>query len=368
MNIRVLNNDLSQYGIVAGFESVEFIRAFNTKGRFKLVINANNATARYVEIDKIVYIDADKIGYIDKVTLDKKSNKTGEYIIAEGVEIKDELNRIIYPDSGLETDSYTGEYLETIIKSLLNKNAGSLASEARQIPHLTTAANQMRGIMMDYSARYKDVSTEIYSLLASQEMGLKAEIDFDNNDIVFDVVIGDDLKAQEGLAGGIVLSLETKTALEIVDTDDRLSYRNLSVTAGLGEGAERTIMEVGTSSVGYERREVFADARDIGSDDELATRGAQKLAEISKTRGISVKANNQGSYKIGVDYDLGDYVSVDTKGELCDAQIIKLKYNFQKESIPTVDVSLNFDVDDALLKDISAKHMNYDALLASSAS
>lgn len=367
MNIRVLNNDLTSYGIMAGFESLEFTRAFNTKGAFRLKINANNKTAKYIKIDKILYIDDTQIGYIDKIVYDRKTGSAGEYVIAEGVEIKDRLNRIIYPDANLDSDVYTNEYLEVIIKSLINKNAGSLASVNRQIPNVATAANQNRGLQIDYSARYKDLSTEIYSLLKSQEMGLTAGIDFDNNEIVFDVKVGSDLKAQQGMAGGIVLSLDTKTALEMIDTDDKLSYKNLSVTAGLGEGADRTIEEVysGTEPTGYARCEVFTDARDIESDDEITTRGARKLSEISKTRAISVKANNLGSYQIGDDYDLGDYISVDAKGELIDAQIIKIKQSYESSAIPSVDIVLNFDTDDTLLSDISAKHMDYDALIAS---
>lgn len=364
MNIRILNTDLTQHGIAVGFESMEFVRAFNTKGRFAITMNANNATAKYIKPDKIVYIDADKIGYIDKVTLERKSDKSEEYIRAEGVEIKDRLGRIIYPDASLETDSYTGEYTETIVKSLINKNAGYLASEDRQIPNLATAEDLLRGEQTDYSARYKDLSTEIHSLLASRQMGLQAGIDFDTQQIIFDVAEGRDLTAQEGQAGGIVLSLETKTALEITDTDDRLSCKNLSVTAGLGEGANQEILEVGTTGTGYDRREVFTDARDIKSNDELATRGAQKLAETTKTRAVSAKANSMGAYKIGVDYTLGDFVSVQTADGLYDAQVVKLKYSYAKDAVPWVDVSLNFDFDDILLKDITAKHMDYDALLS----
>jgi len=368
MNIRVLNNDLTSHGIVAGYESLHFTRAFNSKGYFSLRINANNATAKYIEIDKIVYIGENQIGYIDKITYDRKSDKAGEYVIAEGVQIKDRLSRLIYPDAGLVCDSYTNEYLESIIKSLIDKNAGSLASPSRQIPNLAIAANQNRGLQIDYSARYKDISTEIYSLLKSQEMGLQASIDFESEQIVFDVLVGNDLKTAEGEAGGIVLSLDTKTALEIVDTDDKLSYKNLSVTAGLGEGADRTIEEVyaGDEPTGYARCEVFTDARDIESDDEIENRGAQKLSEISKTRAITVKANNLGSYTIGDDYDLGDYISVDAKGELLDAQVIKIKRSYEQSGIPSVDIVLNFDTDDTLLADINAKHMDYDALVASS--
>ena len=364
MNIQILNNDLSLFGIAAGFESVEFVRAFNGKGSFTLKINANNANAKYIKIDKIVYLDEKRIGYIDKVTTDRKGSKAAEYITAQGVELKDRLSRLIYPDDGLVNDSYTDEYLETVVKSLINKNAGYLAAQNRQIPNLVTAADTQRGGRVDYSARYKDLSTEIYSLLASREMGLCCTIDFDSGNIVFDVAEGRDLTAAIGEAGGIALSLDTKTALELLDTDDRLSYKNLSVTAGLGDGAEREILEVGTELSGYARREVFTDARDIETNDELTTRGLQKLSQIAKTRGVAVRANNAGAYKAGEDYELGDYISVDANGELYHAQIVKLRDTYDKRGYAETEVVLNFDMEDTLAYDIAAKHIDYDALVS----
>ncbi|MEX1376490.1 MAG: siphovirus ReqiPepy6 Gp37-like family protein [Eubacteriales bacterium] len=367
MNIQILNNDLSLFGIVTGFESVVFERAFNGKGSFSMKINANNANAKYIKIDKIVYIDEKRIGYIDKVTVDRKSDKSAEYVTAQGVELKDRLNRLIYPDSNLVNDSYGDEYLETVVKSLINKNAGYLAAQKRQIPNLVTAADMQRGGRIDYSARYKDLSSEIYSLLASQEMGLCCTIDFESAEIIFDVAQGRDLTAAEDEAGGIVMSLDTKTALELLDTDDRLSYKNLSVTAGLGEGAEREILEVGTELSGYERREVFTDARDIETNSELTTRGMQKLSQIAKTRGVAVKMNNAGAYQIGSDFDLGDYISADANGELYNAQVVKLRYTYEKMGYAQCEIVLNFDIDDTLAYDIAARHMDYDALAAAEA-
>jgi len=386
MNLQIINNDLALHGIVTGYESIEFTRAWNSKGSFKIKINANNNNAKYLEIDKIVLIDSDKIGYIEKITIDRKTDKSGEFIIAEGVELKDRLNRVIYPAKDLESDSYTSEDMETIVKSLIQKNASGsesegligvgVASEKRQIPYLIVANNQNRGLKdgtetINYSARYKDLSTEIYSLLSSMGMGLKAKLELNSKKITFDVDVGEDKTAKIEQAGGIVLSLGNKTALEVKDVDDKLSYKNLSVTAGLGEGADRTIQEVHLGApedepTGYERREVFTEARDIENDNELSTRGAQKLSEIAKTRSVSVKANTLGAYQVGDDYDLGDFISVDANGSLFEAQVTKLKYKFSKESIPQIDVILNFDVEDTLIADITARNMDYDALVSSS--
>jgi len=375
MNIRVIENDLSGYKIIAGAESIVFTQAFNSQGSFEVAVNANNPTAKYLAEDKLLWIDSEKIGCINSIIRDRKGSAAEEYIIARGVELKDRLDRITYPDSGLDADSYANEHLETIIKSLIQKNASGIAvlsgagtaASARQIPGLKVSPDEQRGLRIDYSVKYKDLSKEIYSLLSSQQMGLKASLDIENGSILFDVAAGEDKRAEEGRTGGIVLSLKTKTALEIVDTTDKQSYKNLSVTAGQGEGASRAILEVYTEDAepsGYGRREVFTDARDTVSESELTTRGAQKLSEISITRAISANANTAGAYKIGIDYKLGDFVSVDTDTGLYDVQIVGMKYAFSKAEAPSVELMLNYDIDARLSSLIAAKHMDYDALLS----
>ena len=375
MNIQILNRDLTLHGILTGYESLVFTKAWNSKGSFTLRINANNKNAKYIAIDKILYIDENTIGYIKKVTIDRKTDKANEFIIAEGVELEDKVGRVIYPNSGLENDSYSNAYLETIVKSIIQKNASGTAvipttgtaAAKRQIPKLKVATDQNRGLQIDYSARYKDMVSEIYTLLSSQGMGLKASIDFENSAILFDVATGNDLTATEGEAGGIILSLDTKTAQQITETDDKLTYKNLSVTAGQGEGADRAILEVYTEDEepeGYDREEIFTDARDVNTNDELSTRGAQKLTSIGKTKAIACKANELGAYQVGDDYTLGDLISVDAYKGLYSAQVIKLKYTYTKAEIPQIDVVLNFDANDILIKTIHARNMDYNALVS----
>ena len=390
--IQTLNNDLSLSGIVTGYSLLTFTRALNSQGSFRVEINYNNANAQYLAQDKLILIDKTLtigqgttqksvfyyfVGYIDKVTISQSGNKSNEMLIAEGVELKDRLDRVIFPASGYATDSYTNEYLETVVKSLIQKNASgtdilgitTVAASARQIPYLEVVTDSNQGTQIDYSARYKDLSTEIYSLLASQEMGLSADINLTSNKILFDVYEGIDRTATEGLAGGIVLSLDTKTALSIVDTDDKLTYRNLSITAGLGEGTSRTIEEVSIGTpTGYARRETFTDARDIESDDELTNRGSQKLALTTLSKAIQVKHNDLGSYQVGTHFDLGDFISVQTVNGLYDAQVLKVTSTFNRSDIPVNDLVLAFDINDNIEKAISSKHQSYDAVVGKDSS
>src|SRR5690606_28690547 len=100
-------------------------------------------------------------------------------------------------------------------------------------------------------------------------------------------------------------------------------YKNTVLIAGQGEGADRKLAVIDNGFSGFDRRELFVDARDIDqekedgtpvSDDEyenmLIKRGESKLAEHQPIKtfesGISVLSNL--IYK--QDFDLGDKVTI----------------------------------------------------------
>ena len=364
--IKTYDKDLTASGIVAGFQSSEFHRAWNEQGYFKIVINDNNDSAQYLALDKIVYFDEDKIGYIKKVTRDQKDNKGNQLRIVEGVELKDELRRVTYPTSGSATDSYTTEYVETIVKELIKKNAGvDVVNAKRQVEHLVTAADSAKGSQIDFSTRYKPLPNEIYKLLKPDLLGLQCTLDLATPYIIFDVVEGTDRSAVEGGSAGIVLSINLKTATAVLATEDKFNYKNLSITGGQGAGADRTILEVGETTLeGYERAEIFTDARDIESNTELEERGNQKIAETEVLKGKSLKFNNQGAFTVDESFTLGDTITTEIDGEFEDAQVIKIIYIQTGTNIPETNLVLDFDVLDTLVNDIKVNNDNYNNVVA----
>lgn len=367
MELLILNKvTLAQIGIVTGFSSLKFTRALNSEGKISFVINANNETAKYIGIGRIVYIDDNRIGYIKKVTSFSKDDNSNDILTVEGIELKDQLDRMIYPASGNVPDQYTNEYVETIVKTLISKNAGILATTKRLKANITLATDQSRGSQIDYSAWYKDLSTEIYNLLKAEKMGLRCT--FDGSKFIYDVYQGNDLTATAGSAGGRVLSInDVKTALSIKDIQDESIYKNLQIVAGSGSPESRTTVEVYTEAAepeGWDRSEGYTEASDATTEDELAIRGAQKLAETEIKRAISVEYNPGGAYQLDVDFTLGDFISTDSQGELYDAQIVKIIETYKTDNTPDTDLILDFDITDDIIAAVKARHMDYNALMA----
>jgi len=68
--------------------------------------------------------------------------------------------------------------------------------------------------------------------------------------------------------------------------------------------------DVSVLPVGIERYELFVDARDLADDEHLPGRGKRKLAEHIQTAFLEGQILTQSMFKLGVDYNLGDTVTV----------------------------------------------------------
>lgn len=116
----------------------------------------------------------------------------------------------------------------------------------------------------------------------------------------------------------------------IVEQEYTNSVENLKTTAYVGgeekEGVTRKVAEVGGSSTGLSRDEVFINATDIVQEYEnesgqtvtlttaqylalLSARGVEELEQYAETLAFGSKINTNANLKYGTDYDLGDRVT-----------------------------------------------------------
>ena len=108
----------------------------------------------------------------------------------------------------------------------------------------------------------------------------------------------------------IILSEDFGTA-KISRFTDTLPEGSLAVVAGQGEAADRIQVMVGESTqTGLARRELFVDARDVETIDQLQKRGSEALADAEMTS-IEVDYLASGSFKYPSDFCIGDIVTVD---------------------------------------------------------
>lgn len=125
----------------------------------------------------------------------------------------------------------------------------------------------------------------------------------------------------------VFFSTELDDVLSSEYSYDSGEYRNVALVAGEGEGGERAYVTVNgaNSGMGFSRRELFVDARDLQSENVesgetmtpeeyaamLSTRGTEKLAEnpLSQSFEATVRVVSP-TYEYGVDFFLGDTITI----------------------------------------------------------
>lgn len=144
----------------------------------------------------------------------------------------------------------------------------------------------------------------------------------------FSVYEGRDLTA--GNTAGNAPCIFSQEFDNIVEQEYTNSVENLKTTAYVGgeekEGVTRKVAEVGGSSTGLSRDEVFINATDIVQEYEnesgqtvtlttaqylalLSARGVEELEQYAETLAFGSKINTNANLKYGTDYNLGDRVT-----------------------------------------------------------
>lgn len=331
--------DFQRIGVIDNYVSCIWRPAFNEVGDFELYLAVNPEMLELLQAGRILvrssdydtttfgaYKNAMIIKNIDLIT----SVENGDYISVTGRELKYLLHqRVVYNQTIL-----TGN-IEDAVYSLVNSNCtdSSPLRPDRGIPRLRA------------SHFFPDPHIDIN--IDKQVTG--GYLDEVVTDICKNYNLGWRILAREGLArDGYELSLYQGTDRSHGQTDNPYvvfsdefenlfnteyqlnteNYANVAYVAGEGEGIDRKITKSYKSMFsefdyeprGLNRFEVYIDARDISSnngeiaEDEYFTllreRGNEKLAEMANTEGFSGEVSTTGNYVFGIDFKLGDTVTV----------------------------------------------------------
>ena len=275
--------------------------------------------------------DGDRFGIVHTVELD--SYEDNEYIVS-GFDVRGILKkRIILPTSD-GYDSYNAPY-ETIMYGLVDKNAVNPTNSNRKLTGLSCLADQGLGDTVTYQNSYGELMEELTKL--SEASGLCTKITYNHTTklFVFSVFAGRDL-TYGNTAGNdpVIFSQKFSNIGRRSLTISNADYRNCAYIAGQGEAADRTVATIGDAYAGWDRYELFKDARDV-SDSSSATltdRGNTELAQYSEVDSYTAEIDSDG-YRTR--WDLGDKVTVlDTEtGIRQDQQIISIKEIYQTDGL-----------------------------------
>lgn len=198
---------------------------------------------------------------------------------------------------------------ENIIRMVTSRNAGESAAAVRRIFTLgyDTSFDPI-GATVTINARFSPLGDTVEELCAAGGVGVRAVAN-PAGAINFTVVAGSD-------RSWLVFS-EARGNLKTWKFTGSAPKASRVLVAGKGEGTARILRERADTAVetAWGRRiEAFKDARDTDDLTLLDQRGDETLVDSAAVSGLSLEPIDVPGMTFGVDYQLGDTVTVETGG------------------------------------------------------
>lgn len=315
MNFYLLDDNLNYVQIIETYQSMIWTNRYFTPGDFELYAPATKALLNTIKRGYYIVRDDDLTQCMIISNFSVSTDvENGDYITITGQSLKSILTRrIIWAQTILNGN------VETMARKLVTDNAINPINTARKIPRLVLG--DTIGLTATINAQYTgdNLGETLTAIGQKYGIGYDVLLDMENKQFKFVLLQGSDRTYNQAVNPPVVFSNDYENLLTTDYEYNSEEYKNVALVAGEGQGTARKTVTVGTAS-GMNRFEIYVDARDISSNDGeistseynelLAERGAQELAETVITESITGEVEANYTYKLNVDYFLGDIVEV----------------------------------------------------------
>ena len=346
---QITNTIFEPIGDLSQFTSIILPDAFNGYGKFELWAPIMDYNSELLKKDNILWAGGENAYIIEivKSTVDNKGEKSYN---VKGRSLERFLcDRIIW-------GGYTKTgYASTIMYDIVDKNCINPANSNRKLPWLVNATDLHLGNQI---SQYQKTGGEVYdaltNLASDSDIGFSIIFDPRNKQLIFEVRAGTD-RTIDNTSGNdpVVFSTDLEDILSSSYYSNNEDEKTMCLVQGEDSGSSRKSETVGdVNGVGYNRRELYVDARDLQSEvyneDGTTTsltdaqyratmiqRGKEKLAEHVATETFDAQIRQFGDvqYEFGVDYVKGDKVTVIDKQLMIQvsARITSVEEDFSDE-------------------------------------
>lgn len=321
MELYVFDKNLNRLGIIDDYIELEIQRHYTKMGHLNLTVEGNSETVALLQKGRIL-AKADDLqhGYLilTREYLDEQSTQL--------VIIAPSMNTLLSRRTLFGQQSFTGT-VENVMKSFVLVNAVSPTNVNRKISNLYISSSTGIPINTTEAGTGNQLDEFLYEIANKLDVSWSILMDVHNKQFIFDVWQGTDRSAEQSINPRVIFSKDRENVLRqhYVESDNDL--KNVAVVAGEGEGAARTFITVNNEISGWDRMEIFVDARDIQStykneaneevtipyseySQMLSERGRSKLSEYHKIVTFESDIDLYSNDVFGVDYFLGDKVSI----------------------------------------------------------
>ena len=284
MELYVLNAEFEIVDFIDTFSSLEWVKRYFDTGDFVLNTVADLKTVKTLrKRNYLVREDDESIMMIEKINL-VTSAEAGNKIVVSGKSIESVLaRRIVWT----QTNSRSGETAEEFIRRLINENAINPADLKRKIPKLKLGALNGFNDPIDKQITGDNLLDAVIKICQAYNYGFKITMNTEGW-LIFDLYRGEDRSYNQYVNPYVVFSNDFDNIINTEYEYDETNIANVALIGGEGEGTDRKHQSIG-DAVGFNRYEIFVDAKDISSNNEeiatteynklLIERGNEKIAE-----------------------------------------------------------------------------------------
>jgi hypothetical protein len=348
------NPDLTKNAEITDFSTLEFSSRFNLSGRWKMSGIGQPPFALNSGI--IVERDGQTVftGIVRKAEkrMDAESFIKKSWTFAGVDDLARIAERAAHPDpvnltiSAQAYDVRTGT-AEAVILAFVEANCGQTAHVSRRFTGFQVASSLDRGATITGSARFYNLLDFIYNLARlSDDIGYRVRLDQATNTLVFEAYAPVDHSAD------VIFSTEFGNLSSFVYMFEAPAA-NAIFCLGQGTGTSRAYYagQDASSVTTWGRIETVKDQRNEPDAAKLPDWADAELVKAGEQHGFSVSPLALGSvgFVYGLDYNLGDYVTVADDGIALSERVTEIRVSLDENGEETITPTIG------MLKDIPLK-------------
>lgn len=304
MILSIFDEDLKLAGVIDDYESFFAVLVHGDTSHARLTIRADKNNVDTLKRGNFIRKSDDmRLFYIADVATSYDDNGAAVSVTEYDVFYFLDGRITSAGTGGISNSSKTAEYT---IKNWIDACLVNPTDADRTVGIIEVAANQDRGTLMNTIVYHTPLGDNIRNILSVDMMGVSGV--YSSGKLLIDVYEGTDRSTSNtGGNSPVIFDIAYDNILSGEETESGVNAKNYAYVFSNRSGA-RVMVGVGTA-IGANRREVGKATTETVSDDDMEILGLAELVESE--RGFSVSHDAlRGSFEYGVDYVLGDIVTV----------------------------------------------------------
>lgn len=345
---KINDTTFENVGEVNQYNSLIWPDKFNGYASFELWAPITDENSEYFKKGNVLWCGGDNAAVVEivKSVIDDKGMKTFN---VKGRTLEMLLTtRIIWG-----TYNATSKQASTCMYDIVSQNCINPTDAKRKIPFLELAEDGKFGGAIQYQKTGDEVYDALTTIASNADIGFGILFRPKEKKLIFRVVQGVDRTVGQSTNEQVVFSTDLEDILSSSYYSNNQDLKSVALVAGEDKSTGRETQVSGDNNgVGFSRRELYVDARDLQSEvtnedgsttsltpaqyaSALIQRGDEKLAECRTTEVFEAQIRVFGDvqYEYGVDYQKGDKVTVMDKqlNVVVSARITEVEEDFDDE-------------------------------------